>query len=594
MSFRLRVLGLVMLVAVSATAATAWLTLRQAREQITASVTTDQAQIDTITSDLKAYGSKHGTWEGVADLVQRLHNETGQRIHLVTESGEVLVDTDTEENPNRATRPLGPVTAYVDPRPALVPAELAGSPVPSTIKAIRSYRAGVLFAACLTRNQLEVLSSPGAMGLPQFTANANADPATRETVASCDATAAEPGRDIRVDEILATGCVDSTDTGRKPTGAGIGAPGPDRTPATAPPTPDPAESIPVDACLAQTFTNQISDVAPPPVRVYLGAPKNPANSLTTGPLLAAAAGVAAVAILCTALLSHRVLRPIGTLTTAAHRLGQGDLSGRVPVEGNDELAELARSFNRMADSLQRGEERQRRLVADVAHELRSPLANLRGYLEALKDGVISPDPELFASLHEEAVLQQRIVDDLQELALAEAGKLAYHRFGVDLAELLETCRTAHLALAESAGVALRVQAEPVTVHADPDRLRQVVGNLITNALRATGEGGMVTLHAARAGTATALVRVVDNGSGIAPQALPHVFDRFWRADSARGRGTGGSGLGLAITHQIVTDHGGTISVASEPGAGTTFSIILPATEAGVGINEERDRGTPQA
>jgi two-component system, OmpR family, sensor histidine kinase BaeS len=334
---------------------------------------------------------------------------------------------------------------------------------------------------------------------------------------------------------------------------------------------------PLDSCLAQAFTAQIGDVAPVPARVYLGARSDPSSALAAGPLLAAAAGVAAVAIIGTVLLSRRVLRPIDTLTAAAQRLGRGDLTGRVPVRGNDELAELARSFNRMADSLQRGEERQRRLVADVAHELRTPLANLRGYLEALADGVIAPDQDLYASLHEEAVLQQRIVDDLQDLALAEAGNLAYHRVMVDLAELLETCRTAHHARAESAGVSLHVVAEPVAVHADPDRLRQVVGNLVTNALRATAAGGSVRLVASRTDT-QAIVQVVDTGSGIAADAMPHVFDRFWRADAARGRRTGGSGLGLAIARQIVTDHQGTITVASEIGVGTTFTIALPRAD----------------
>jgi two-component system sensor histidine kinase BaeS len=347
-------------------------------------------------------------------------------------------------------------------------------------------------------------------------------------------------------------------------------------------------------CLAQVFTDQISDVAPVPVRVYLGAPGSRVPPLAAGPLLVAAAVVAAVAIIGTALLSHRVLRPIGILTVASRQLGQGDLTRRVPVRGHDELAGLARSFNRMADSLQRGEERQRRLVADVAHELRTPLANLRGYLEALKDGVITPDPELFASLHEEAVLQQRIVDDLQDLALAEAGNLAYHRTAVDLAELLETCRTGHRPLAESEGVSLTVRGEPVVVHADPDRLRQVIGNLITNALRATAAGGGVALSANRSGD-RGIVRVVDTGTGIPAEALPRVFDRFWRADPARGRSTGGSGLGLAIARQIVTDHLGTITVASEPGRGTTFTITLPAA-----LDPEPDpaggppAGTPKA
>lgn len=575
MSFRFRVLGLVMLVAISATAVTAWLTLRQARVQISASASADQAQVDMISSRLKDYASQHGTWEEVADLVLQLHSDTGQRIHLESELG-VLVDTDTEENPDRPTRSLGPLTALVDPRPTLSLANGTTDPAGYTVDAIGAYRSGVLFAACLTRQGLDVHSTPDAFGMPVFTAGPTAMRESPGFVEDCRVGTAETGRDIQTDVLRTTGCLPSSDPRARALKIT-----PTKPAQTLPPEPDSGPpgvgaSETTTGCLAQAFSLQISDVAPLPVRLYLGAPDDP---LTTGPLLAAAAGVAGVAILCTALLSHRVLLPIGRLTAAAQRLGRGDLSGRVPVEGNDELAELGRSFNQMADSLQRGEERQRRLVADVAHELRSPLANLRGYLEALKDGVIAPDPELFASLHEEAVLQQRIVDDLQELALAEAGTLAYHRVGVDLAELLETCRTAHLALAEAAGVTLRVVAEPVMVHADPDRLRQVVGNLITNALRATPVGGNVTLHATRAGTTDALVRVVDDGSGIAPEALPHVFDRFWRADSARGRGTGGSGLGLAITQQIVTDHRGTISVTSELGAGTTFSIALPSLPA---------------
>jgi two-component system sensor histidine kinase BaeS len=180
------------------------------------------------------------------------------------------------------------------------------------------------------------------------------------------------------------------------------------------------------------------------------------------------------------------------------------------------------------------------------------------------------------------VLQQRIVNDLQDLALAEAGALAYHRTTIDLAELLETSRAAHHAVADAAGVRLVVAAQsPVLAYADPDRLRQVLGNLVTNALRATQSGGSVTLAAAHIGSSI-VVRVADTGTGIAPASLPHVFDRFWRADSARGRRTGGSGLGLAIARQIVTDHGGTISVTSQVGEGTTFTITLPAAGGAAG------------
>ncbi|MFE9690238.1 sensor histidine kinase [Micromonospora sp. NPDC005806] len=544
MSFRIRVLGLVMLVAVSATAATAWLTLREASQQITASATADRAQVEDVTARLTEYGARHGTWEGVVGLVSNLRARTGHRIQLVAESGTVIVDTDQLDG--RTARPLGDTTSFVNPRPLLdLSRQPAADRAAITVKAIASYRSGVLFAACLTRNGVDVAAAPGGLGLPVFAAHPGERPDADALIAECVQTRAEQGRDRRADLTRVAVCTDQ----------------------------DPGE--PTDACLAQAFTDQISDVAPVPARVYLGARDNPASPLAAGPLVAAAAGVAAVAVAGTVLLSRRVLRPIGTLTAASRRLGQGDLGGRVPVIGNDELAELARSFNRMAESLQRGEERQRRLVADVAHELRTPLANLRGYLEALKDGVITPDAELFASLHEEAVLQQRVVDDLQDLALAEAGKLAYHRAAVDLAELLETCRTAHLAVAEAAAVALTVQAEPVQVRADPDRLRQVIGNLITNALRATPAGGSVTLSASQASD-SAVVLVADTGSGIASDALPHVFDRFWRADSARGRRNGGSGLGLAIAKQIVADHGGTITATSQLGAGSTFAITLPA------------------
>ncbi|GIG91698.1 sensor histidine kinase [Plantactinospora endophytica] len=542
MSFRFRVLALVMLVAVSATAATLWLVFRQASRQIDESDAA-AASLDQVTTALTDYGHRHGTWEGVRDLVMRLNAQTGQRIHLVAESGWVLVDTDREHDPAQAVRELGTVYGYINPRPVLdLPRggdDLAGI----TAKELYGYRAGVRLAACLTRHGIEPILKPGQYGVPEY--EAPAVPRAPMVVRNCTDQARESEQATRAD-------LDDISTACAQTGPGE----------------------PSNQCLAAAFSARIDEVAPQPARVVLGVGEPGGRSLVIGPLLAAAAGVAAVAFIATALLSHRVLRPIGILTAASQRLGRGDLTSRVPVRGNDEIAVLARSFNRMADSLQRGEERQRRLVADVAHELRTPLANLRGYLEALSDGVIEPDPELFASLHEEAVLQQRIVDDLQDLALAEAGSLAYHRATVDLAELLETCRTAHRASADAAGVALTVSAEPVPVYADPDRLRQVVGNLITNALRATGQGGQVTITLRREGD-SAVVRVADTGSGIAADALPYVFDRFWRSDSARGRETGGSGLGLAIVRQILTDHGGSIRVASELRVGTTFTITLP-------------------
>jgi two-component system sensor histidine kinase BaeS len=555
-SFRLRVLALVSLVAVIAVGATAYLAYTQAERQVTESAAADRQTVTRVIDELASYARQHGTWENVAATVGDLSARTGQRIKLVTESGLVIVDTDTLAG--RTARAVVEPPTLVDPRPRLaLPTTLEGmKPWDAALAAIGRYRSGVLLAACMTRLDLGVVVSAGEFGVPDYAVAGDTIEASDGAVQQCliDSRLV-PGKE---DAARVTACR-----------AGLGSPPPPRH-----------NAVPLAAavaCLEQVFTERTADVAPVPLRLYLGATGEPGPSLTPGPVIGIAGLVALLAVAGTILISRRVLRPIGTLTAASQRLGEGDLGLRVPVAGRDELAELARSFNRMADSLQRGEERQRRLVADVAHELRTPLANLRGYLEALKDGVLPANPELFASLHEEAVLQQRIVDDLQDLALAEAGALAYHRTQVDLAELLETCRVAQQAVADAAGVALRLCApEPVIVQADPDRLRQVIGNLVANALRATPAGGSVTLSAAGpvAGWATVVVR--DTGVGIAAADLPYVFDRFWRADTARGRSTGGSGLGLAIARQIITDHGGRISVESEQGTGTAVDIALPA------------------
>jgi two-component system sensor histidine kinase BaeS len=580
-SFRLRVLVLVMLVAVTATAATAWLTLRQASQQLNASVTASQQDITDITDQLRQYGGEHGTWEGVPTLVEGLSQRTGQRIQLVTELGQVIADSD--QLSGHKARPVRSPPTLVNPRPQLkLPQPINTKYVYAVSNAISNYRAGVLFAACLTRLGVEVRTVEGPLGIPSFDVSPVSDAASRVEVAGCRETSVGNGQEAKADTSAAEECAKVAifpASKTPPSRAGLVTPtqkAPTASPgAGATDNPNAIETGSMESCLQLTFTERIADFAPIPLQVYLGA-RDDSRALSPGPVLAAAALVATFALAGTILLSRRVLRPIDTLTSASERLGAGDLAERVPVVGNDELAKLARSFNRMADSLQRGEERQRRLVADVAHELRTPLANLRGYLEALQDGVMSPDPELFASLHEEAVLQQRIVDDLQDLAQAEAGVLAYHRTRVDLAELLETCRTAHHARAETAKVRLMLDAPaPVYAHADPDRLRQVLGNLVTNALRATSPGGQVTLRVTGDLDCTTM-QVIDTGSGIAANDLPQIFDRFWRADAARGRTTGGSGLGLAITKQIVTDHHGSIMVNSTVGVGTMFTITLPS------------------
>ena len=292
-------------------------------------------------------------------------------------------------------------------------------------------------------------------------------------------------------------------------------------------------------------------------------------------LLIAAAMAGLVALALSWALSRRLLGPVEALTAAARRLGTGDLSARVPVRGADEIGQLARAFNAMAENLARQESLRRTLVTDVAHELRSPLTHLRGQLEAVEDGLVPASPETVRSLREEVMLLARLVDDLQTLSVAEAGKLALDRAAVSLRDLAEGAIEGMRATAAARGVAFHNRIGDLPpVLADATRIAQVLRNLLANALTHTPEGGSIEL----AGTATnghVQVAVTDTGAGIAPEHLPHVFERFYRADPSRARATGGAGLGLAIVRSIVEAHGGTIGVTSELGRGATFRFSLP-------------------
>ncbi|MEU1490733.1 ATP-binding protein [Streptomyces sp. NPDC005776] len=540
MTFRLRALGLLLLVAVVATVATAWLTLRLATGQVRESASASRIETARITDELHDYGFSHGTWAGVQDVVRRLAEGTGQRIQAVTGNGVLLVDSDV-----LAGRKPGAVS---DQPPVLVSAQPAlrfsarDAPdlalVKQTVTAMGRYRIAAARAACLTGVGATVTATSDGMGLPRVVAD--------RKVRRCDEPAGNPDTLPAPDQDAAVRCLEE-EKGRQR----------------------------LESCLRRAFATRTAAVAPDELQVRLGTGDEEPPTFDVMPVALVGGGVVLVVVAGALLLGRTVLRPIRALTSAARGLGGGDLAHRVPVAGRDEIAELGRSFNRMAGSLQDAEKRQRRLTGDIAHELRTPLANLRGYLEALQDGLVEATPELLASLHEEAMLQQRIVDDLQDLALAEAGALTYHRTRIELGDVLRACRTAHHARAEEAGVRLTAHVEDrVPVEGDAHRLRQVVGNLVSNAVRATGSGGTVRIRTERREHA-AVIEVRDSGSGIAAEELPYVFDRFWRADAARGRQTGGSGLGLAIVRQIVTDHGGSVEVESAVGVGTVFTVRLP-------------------
>ena len=277
-----------------------------------------------------------------------------------------------------------------------------------------------------------------------------------------------------------------------------------------------------------------------------------------------------------------ITRPIDQLTRAAHQLAQGDLSARVVVDdqaarlGSDEISELGAAFNTMAGNLQQSEQVRRDMTADIAHELRTPLAVMRGNLEAMLDGVYPFDAEHLTPVLNQVNLLTRLVEDLRTLARAEAGQLPLEKRSTDTKALIHSTLASFKAQAAAQQVLLRAELAPdlPAVELDPDRMQQTIGILISNALRYTPRQGSITVTA-KADRASVTIEVADTGSGIAPEDLPHVFDRFYRADKSRARESGGSGLGLAIAKGIVEAHSGSIAARSEAGHGTTLQVSLP-------------------
>ncbi|MDD5702459.1 MAG: ATP-binding protein [Dehalococcoidales bacterium] len=284
-----------------------------------------------------------------------------------------------------------------------------------------------------------------------------------------------------------------------------------------------------------------------------------------------------IALILTYFISRRITSPIRVLTSTAEKLGQGDFAQRVQVQSQDEVGKLARKFNLMASDLERLEKLRRRIVADIAHELRTPLSNIAGYLEAIRDGVVKPDTATIASLSEEVDLLSRLVNDLQELAMADAGDLKLICQPEDLGQIIEQSVKAIRVKAQDKDleVSVDIPSGLPLVNVDYHRISQVLHNFLSNAITHTAAGGKITVSARR-NDRSIKVSVADNGAGIPAEDLPHMFERFYRVDKSRTRAGGGSGLGLTIAKRLVEAHGGAVEVQSEPGKGSVFSFTLPA------------------
>ena len=314
-------------------------------------------------------------------------------------------------------------------------------------------------------------------------------------------------------------------------------------------------------------------------RAFVQAQRDFLDGLGQTLIIAGAAGVL-LAIILSGLFTRQIVRPLDKVASAARRVAGGDLSQRVETKGSSELAELGRSFNTMAATLNRDRETRQKMVADIAHELRTPLSILQGNVEAMLDGVMAADNKNLDSLHQETVHLTRLVEDLRTLSLAEAGQLRFQLVATDLKKLSERVIEKFRArfVQKNVDISLEAPDDLPQALADPDRTAQILRNLLSNSLQYTPEGGKVSvkLSSERDGIT---VSVRDTGAGISPEHLSHIFDRFYRVDRSRTRSTGGSGLGLAIVRQLTEAQDGQVWAESEPGKNSTFFFRLPLADS---------------
>ncbi|WP_329332012.1 HAMP domain-containing histidine kinase [Streptomyces sp. NBC_00663] len=587
-----RLLVASVLIAVCSVAATAWLAV----ETTTRALRAEQGQVLTEDMDvlarLSGYAATHPTWRGVDELVRSLSRKTGRRIALTTTDRTTIADSAPAGTslPPRAAATVDPLRtdtytergaqrSGVDPRvvgPYLLTAkERARLGKLALVRQKCFARFGIETSIVETPSGRPVLSDADEVPIDCADGRLNT-PTPSEEKALVDLTERARGclgpDDVKFPEALFVH-FDFTDRslgGRYELGK-----------IDVPPGSETARTL--QNCVDGARRAQLDPYVAPTAELFLGGGDRTAVRFDMSPankakVVGVAGLVLAVTVAVTAVVATRLVRPLRALTAAAQQPPQ--LHVRVPVTTRDETGILAAAFNDLTERRERLEAQRRAMVSDIAHELRSPLTNIRGWLEVTMDGVVAPAPELLASLHEEALVLQRIIDDLQDLAAADAGTLRLQREPVRADELLGQVAAAHRVAADTAGVTLSIgtDGEP-WLDADPVRMRQALGNLVSNALRHTPAGGTVAL-AARCEGDDVVLEVSDTGSGIASEDLPQVFDRFWRAEKSRSRRTGGSGLGLPIVRHLMAAHGGTVEAASEPGAGSVFTLRVPGLMGG--------------
>ncbi|WP_030927471.1 sensor histidine kinase [Streptomyces sp. NRRL S-646] len=585
------------LIAVCSVAATAWLAVETTTRALREEQGQDLADDMRILAELSGYAATHPEWKGVGATVRSLAATMGRRIALTTADRTLIADSARKGT----SLPLG-AAATVDPLHTDTYTETGAQLSGIDPRAVGPYRLSAKERAqleaiaekqrtCYRRFGVETKIEQSPSGRPMIVSSDGGPAPDYPTVDCGYGLLSDPtGTEKKALDDLTEGartCLQQHGLGlRSPLYLMLNPTG--KTPvsryaiAKFAKEGDAKAMKTAQTCSDEALRAQLDPYVAPVAELYLGGddttpPRFDMSPANKAKIVGAAGLVLAVTLAVTAVVATRLVRPLRALTEAAQQ--PPDMHVRVPVTTRDETGILAEAFNDLTERRARLEAQRKAMVSDIAHELRSPLTNIRGWLEVTRDGVVDPDPALLGSLHEEALVLQRIIDDLQDLAAADAGTLRLHREPVRADELLDQVAAAHRVAADAAGVTVHTEDDGSPwLDADPVRMRQALGNLVSNALRHTPADGTVTLGARRDGDEVVFT-VTDTGTGIAPEDLPHVFDRFWRAEKSRSRRTGGSGLGLPIVRHLVAAHGGTVVAECEPGGGAVFTLRVPGAPA---------------
>jgi two-component system sensor histidine kinase BaeS len=595
-SLLVRLLASSLLVALCAITATAWLAVRTT----TSAIRQEQGQVLSDDTDiykmLTDYAAVHPSWDGVTRTISQLADRTNPRITLTAQDHGRRTIADSAPGasplPDHAFALIDPL--QVDP--ALFPDTGADRIDPRALGPFRlsvEQRQDLLSSAnklrnCMIKSGFPATVSVSLSGHPSI----DTDDGTKAAVGlvNCKSTLqlalVTPGE---LKAIHSLNKLIKTCLAHKGLPAVV-------LDLTLSPKPGTVDTRAARDCVNSSRREQLTAYVAPAAQLFVSQPAGSAvpgfdlSQATTIRIIGVIALVLALTTTVTVVIGVRLVRPLRALTNAVRNPGRPQL--RVPVTTGDEIDHLTAAFNDLSEHRERTEAQRKAMVSDIAHELRTPLSTIRSWLEATQDGVLTSDDDVTSVLLEETLLLQHIIDDLRDLAAAEAGTLQLHRELLDAGDILHHVATAHGGQAQSARITLDVRTDGDTkLYADPMRLRQAVGNLVSNAVRHTPLGGSVTVRSRRTGN-TVLIQVSDTGSGIGPEDLPHVFDRFWRAEKSRNRHTGGSSLGLSIARRFTEAHGGSLSVTSSPGTETVFtSPTARLTTAVQGVSTVRTPGT---